>query len=100
MDKDTFLSKITEIGTCEDEVTRRSMLDELRGEATALYDSNAELTTSNNALTAANDYLRGENMKLFVQLGTEKDPEDQPPQPQPEEKRKFEDLFEKKGVLK
>lgn len=100
MDRETFLSRLTEIGTCEDEVQRRSMLNELRDEAESLYDSNASLTTTNADLTARNEKLREANMDLFVQIGTDKKPQDTLPPTQEPEKRKFEDLFNDKGEIK
>ena len=100
MDRETFLSRLTEIGTCDDDVQRRSMLNELREQAENLYDSNAVLTTSNADLTAKNERLREANMDLFVQIGTEKKPEDTLPPQQEPEKRKFEDLFNDKGEIR
>ena len=100
MDKDKLLNTLTEIGMCEDDVTRRSMLDGLRDEISGLCDNMDSLTEKNSALTTANENLRKANMDLFVQVGTNKKPEDQiDPDPEPE-KRKFEDLFNDKGEIK
>lgn len=100
MDKEKILNTLTEIGTCEDDVQRRSMLDGLRDELSGLCDSVDSLTERNSALTVANENLRKANMDLFVQVGTAKKPEDQTdPDPEPE-KRKFEDLFNDKGEIK
>ena len=39
MDKDTFLSKIAEIGTISDEVERRKLLTEVSDEVSKVYDN-------------------------------------------------------------
>ena len=39
MDKDTFLSKITEIGTISDDVERRKLLSEVSDEVSKVYDN-------------------------------------------------------------
>ena len=39
MDKDTFLSKITEIGTISDDVERRKVLSEISDEVSKVYDT-------------------------------------------------------------
>ena len=55
MDKDTLISRITEIGTCEDEAHRRELLTQLQDEASADYDRMTELETSNSNLTNDNE---------------------------------------------
>lgn len=104
MDKKTFLEKIQEIGTCEDDVTRRSLLAEVNEGVSGVFDQNEELASSNSSLTEDNEKLRSANMDLFLQIGQPKSPEDltkgstglTPPQ----EKRKFENLFNEKGEIK
>lgn len=99
MDKQEFLNKITEIGSCEDEVSRRELLTELSDEGTKLFDRNAELDSSNRQLSDDNEKLRSANMKLFLKVGESRQPEADP-DTQPTEKRKFSDLFNEKGGLK
>ena len=104
MDKKTFLEKIQEIGTCEDDVTRRSLLAEVNEGVSGVFDQNEELTSSNSSITADNEKLRKANMELFLQIGSEKNPEDLAKDStglKPEkEKRKFENLFNEKGEIK
>lgn len=101
MDKATFLSKIQEIGTCEDEATRRTLLTEISDDVSVVYDNNESLKASNDQYIAANERLREANMKLFLQVGEDRESEDGPPEKEEEKpKRKFEDLFNEKGDLK
>ena len=100
MDKDQILNTLTEIGTCEDEAQRRTMLDGLRDEISGVYDNMDSLTQRNSALTTANENLRKANMDLFVQVGTHKKPEDQQDTDPEPVRRKFEDLFNDKGEIK
>ena len=100
MTRDEFLSQITQIGTCEDETERRSMLNALRDETTALFDTVDNLTTQNNTLSENNESLRKANMELFVQAGSSRSPIDTTdPTPEPQ-KRSFDNLFNEKGDLK
>lgn len=102
MDKETFLQRLTDIGMQEDDVERRTMIDELRNEAEALYTTNETLTTSNNQYIEANEKLREANMKLFLREGVEKKTsvQDDLPVAKEPEKLKFEDLFNDKGGIK
>ena len=100
MDKETFLSKIQEIGTCEDEIQRRSILAEVQDEVSKIYDSNNELVESNKKFVEDNEDLRRANLDLFKRIGKDESnyiedetgvkPEEEKP------KRKFEDLFKSK----
>lgn len=72
MDKTAFISKITEIGTCEDEVQRRQLLTDLSEECEKDYDMLSELTEKNKNLVTDNESLRSANMKLFLQVGESK----------------------------
>lgn len=100
MDKQAFLNKIAEIGTCEDDVARRTLLTELSDEATPIFDDLNSLTEQNNNLTTDNETLRQANMKLFLKVGEQKTPDIEQVQGAPKEKRKFEDLFNEKGEIK
>ena len=103
MDKETFLSKIQEIGTCEDEVQRRTILAEVQDEVSKIYDSNNDLVESNNKFKEDNEDLRRANLDLFKRIGKDESDnkyiEDETGVIQEEEKpkRKFEDLFNKEG---
>jgi regulator of replication initiation timing len=100
MDKQAFLNKIAEIGTCEDDVARRTLLTELSDEATPIFDDLNSLTEQNNNLTTDNETLRKANMKLFLQVEEQKTQDDDPMPGPPKEKRKFENLFNEKGEIK
>lgn len=102
MDKQTFQEKISQIGTCEDEVTRRELLAELSEEGCKAFDTVDELTKSNNQYVTDNEALRKANMQLFLRIGS-KTPEEMKRDEygeEPKEKRKFEDLFNEKGGIK
>ena len=100
MDKTTLISKITEIGTCEDETQRRELLTQLQEEAGTDYDRLAQLETDNATLTQNNEDLRSANMKLFLRVGDSRKHTDDIDEPEEKPKRKFEDLFNEKGQLK
>lgn len=106
MDKQQFLDTLTNIGTCADETQRRDMLATLNKEATTLFDNHAKLIEQNKNLTTANEDLRSANMKLFMQVGQNKAPEDRlhdqtgHQNPEPKQKLTYEALFDEKGGLK
>lgn len=79
MDKDTFLSKITEIGTETDDVKRRSLLTEISDSVSSMYDNESTLNTTidslNASLTKANESLQKAqetNMQLFLRVNAQK----------------------------
>lgn len=106
MDKDTFLSKITEIGTCENQAERNSLLTSLSDEVSKVFD---DFTVANTTIDTLNETinknkedisaLQRYNMDLFKKIGTEKPGAEQTKdstgieQPESNNKRKFEDLF-------
>lgn len=103
--KQEFLDTLTNIGTCADETERRTMLASLNDEAALLFDNNATLTSQNEALTADNESIRAANMKLFLQVGSNKtDAQRQQDttghHDEPEQRIKYEDLFNEEGGLK
>jgi hypothetical protein len=100
MDKAEILSRITEIGTCEDEVERRTMLATLSDDVAIVFDENATLTEANNTYKGENEKLREANMKLFLRVGEHKTPEEKPENEVPPEKRSFNNLFDEKGNIK
>lgn len=102
MDKAEFLNKIKEIGTCEDEATRRTLLTEMGDDVSSVFDRVDSLTVENQSYIDANERLREANMKLFLQVGEDRQPADPNPNEEPPEqpKRKFEDLFNEKGDIK
>lgn len=105
MEKKDFLDRIVEIGKCEDDVQRRDLLSKLSEEASKDYDNLKTLTESNETLTKDNETLRDANMKLFLRVGAEKEPDvrkkdETGVNDKGKEKRKFEDLFNEKGAIK
>lgn len=101
MDRQEILDTIRNIGTCEDEAERRTMLSDLHDEITTVFENVDSLTENNNALTEANETLRAANTKLFLKVGEDRTPEDSKGgEDTPPEKRKFENLFNEKGELK
>lgn len=105
MEKQDFLNKITEIGTCENDVQRRELLSALSEEVGKDYDTLTTLTETNKTLKTENEDLLSANMKLFLRVGETKTDDERRKNEtgiddKPEEKRKFEDLFNEKGVLK
>lgn len=103
--KDDFLSRITEIGSCEDDVQRRELLSQLSEEAGKDYDNLATLEATNRTLSDDNEKLRSANMKLFLRVGESKDPAEKVKDETgikegDKTKRSFDNLFNEKGVLK
>ena len=98
MTKQQFLDKITEIGTCEDEATRRELLATLSEDGGAIYDAFDTAEAARATAVADNEKLREANMKLFLRVGDHKEPEPAPKENTPE--LKYEDLFNEKGELK
>ncbi len=100
MTREEFNTLINDIGTCEDETQRREMLTSLRETVSSDFDRLEELEETNAQLTTDNETLRSANMKLFLRVGDEREPEPPLPTPAPKDKLKFEDLFNDKGGLK
>lgn len=102
MDKQQYLDTLTEIGTCEDATRRRELLANLHTESSTLFDNNAALTTANKTLTDDNENLRSANMKLFLQVGSNKTDEQRKKDTTgvvetPDKKLTYEDLFKDGG---
>lgn len=104
MTREEFLQKLTDIGTSEDDVDRRTLITEITDEVNNLYDNNDSLTNLNNKYIDENEKLKNANMKLFLQVSGNNDNkiddnknENDEGEKQP---RKFEDLFNEKGRLK
>ncbi|MBO5738678.1 hypothetical protein J6R97_04995 [bacterium] len=106
MDKDTFLSKITEIGTCEDQAQRNSLLVGLSDDMGTVFDNfantSSQITTLNEEINKYKEditALQRYNMELFKKIDAQKSQAEQIKdstgieQPESNNKRKFEDLF-------
>lgn len=110
MDKDTFLSKISEIGTITDDIERRKLLTEVSDEVSKMYENvdnlNSSIESLNQTITNNNeemDRIRQENMRLFLRVEEQKstkqvEQENIGVAKQPE-KLSFDDLF-KEGADK
>lgn len=105
MNKQDLLNRITAIGSCDDDVQRRELLSQLSEEASRDYDNLATLTETNQTLMNDNETLRQANMKLFLRVGEEKDPDGKRKDEtgiddKKNEKRSFDNLFNEKGGIK
>ena len=97
MDKQGFIDKITEIGQLEDAAQIRASLAELTDEVSAVFDSNESLTQQNQQYVEDNESLRNANMRLFLQVGEQRQPEPPAPEQPKPEKLSFEKLFDERG---
>ena len=112
MDKDKFAQAIQEIGQCEDETQRRTLLAKLNNDTTVIFDENETLKTEKETLKTEkekfetdNENLRKANMDLFLQIGAKKTDEERKKDTTGIEddtvvEKKFEDLFDEKGGIK
>ena len=111
MDKQKFIETIQSIGTCENDVDRRSMLTDLQDEITKVYDSietdKTTLNTLNETIKSKDEEisnLQKANMDYFTRLSATKAEQKGSSGdiliPEEPEKRKFEDLFDEKGMIK
>ena len=77
MDKETFESKIKELGSLESAEEMRAGLAELVQPVSELYDTNANLTEQHDADIKEMEAIRQANMKLFTQIGSQMTPQQQ-----------------------
>ena len=97
MDKQGFINKITEIGQLEDAAQIRASLAELTDEVSAVFESNETLTQQNQQYVQDNESLRSANMRLFLQVGEQRQPETPAPEPPKPQKMSFDKLFDERG---
>lgn len=102
MKKEDFIGKIQEIGTTEDDATRRSILAELQEEVVKDYDDKENLEKIKTSYEDRIQKLESANMDLFLRVGTKTETTQEKTgiDDKVEEKRKFEDLFDEKGRIK
>lgn len=101
MDKNTFIERIKEIGLCEDDVNRRTLLASLETDISGVFDSLEENTNTinslNNTIEKNNsdmEDLRKANLELFKKVGSNVNTTKEDLGIEPEkEKLKYEDLF-------
>ena len=77
MDKETFEEKIKALGSLESAEEMRAGLAELVNPVSELYDANASLKEQHEADTIEMESIRQANMKLFTQIGSQKNPQQQ-----------------------
>lgn len=102
MNKETFLTKVQELGQLETAEEMRAGLAELQDGVSEVFDANANLTSQHEVDIKEMEAIRQANMKLFTQLGTETSPAKQAEEQtglkqETVERRKFENLFDNKG---
>ncbi len=105
MEKQEFLNRITEIGSCDDDVQRRELLSQLSEEVSKDYENLSTLTETNATLMNDNETLRQANMKLFLRVGEERSDDEKRKNETgveggTKEKRSFDNLFNEKGGIK
>ena len=99
--KDDLLKKLTDIGTCTDDATRRNLLLEMQAEVGNVCDENDRLTQANTTFEADNKQLREYNMKLFLSVGQPATHKKQDNNTETDtENLRYENLFNEKGELK
>lgn len=72
MDKDTFLSKIQEIGSCENQDERLSLLTKLGEDTSKVFD---DMDSLNTTLTETKEKLsksQETNMELFLKVNEQR----------------------------
>lgn len=101
MTLDEMLQKLTDIGTAEDDATRRAMLTEVTDEVKTVFGTVTTLTEKNTALDADNKKLQEYNMDLYLKVqGQKKKSDPIEKEEDPNEGLTYENLFNEKGELK
>lgn len=100
MNRQEFQDRFNEIGQMEDPAQMRTALAELRDSVTEVFDSNESLTQQNQQYAQDNESLRSANMRLFLQVGEQREPEPPAPEPPKPQKMSFDALFDEKGNIK
>lgn len=101
MNRDEVMQMITDIGTIENEAERRAKLTTLTDEVKGLFDSNDNLTASNQKFETDNKKLQEYNMQLFLRVGGgNKQKQEETATEAHDLNLEFKDLFNEKGELK
>ena len=98
--KEELMSKLTDIGTLENDAERRAIITEITNDLTSVYDANETLTASNAKYEADNKKLQEYNMQLFLKVGNQTKKEEKIMEPEVKTKLKYEDLLNEKGEIK
>ena len=97
--REDFNNAMQELGQCEDDVTRRSLLVALSDNLGGVFDENETLNTAAQNSAAEIEKLQKANMELFLRVGNKRTPETEKAE-EPPKRRRFEDLFNEKGEIK
>ena len=97
--REDYAAAMQEIGQCEDDVTRRSLLVALGDNLKSVFDENETLSQANQTFENENKRLQDVNMQLFLRVGDQAAGTDPEPDPEPQ-KKSFTDLFNEKGDIK
>lgn len=104
MTREEVLDRLKQIGTIEDDVQRRELLTEVTEEVSTIYESADTVTKELETSKSEIEKLREANMKLFLKVGEVKSPEEKQKETTGLEKepepRRFENLFDEKGMIK
>lgn len=76
MNKEEFIEKIKEAGTCEDIIKVRGLLAEIQDEVSKVYDDSSTLNDTLKKSEEEKETLRKANMDLFLRVGSSKSNED------------------------
>ena len=99
MNKAEFTERMQAIGTEEDDAQRRELIAQMIEDGGNDYDDHAAAVTARDQALNQVGELQEANKRLFLRVGTKKEP-DVDPNRKPPEQRKFSDLYNEKGGLK
>ena len=100
MKKEEMLKFIKDIGTCQDEAQRRTLLSDFETGLSQDYDTLQQTTEQNEQYRLDMENLRQANMKLFLRVGEQNKEPDKPEATNTFKDLKYEDLFNEQGGLK
>lgn len=97
MTREEMHSLLSSVGTVEDDAERRNLITQITDAVNTVYDENEALTASETKLKGDNAKLQEYNMKLFLRVGEQQKPKADPEEPN--ESLTYEKLFNEKGEL-
>ena len=112
MNKEEFIEVIQKIGTCEAEEDRRAMLTELQDKMSVVYDEIENNKTTMDALNSTISTkdeeiskLQKVNMDYFMRISSQKSEQELVKDStgineESTKTRRYEDLFDEKGMIK
>lgn len=84
----------------DDADARGTLIDDISNAINAICDNSDNLVAANNEYIRNNEQLRAANMKLFLQIGSTPETQQDKHDEQEPKKLDFADLFNDKGELK